>query len=98
MRAFITGLQFLTTIRLWTESEWTPEGFGRSCTLFSLGGGTYRLSDGWRSSIAECLVTSSFAGSLASPFAVCYSPEDCTVTALWIAWTVCFQGAHQNEC
>lgn len=34
MRDFITGLQFLTTIRLWPETEWTPERFGRSVRYF----------------------------------------------------------------
>ena len=36
MRDFITGLQFLTIIRLWPETEWTPERFGRSVCYFPI--------------------------------------------------------------
>lgn len=44
MRAFITGLQFLTTIRLWPESTWTPEGFGRSVRYFPFVGAVIGLA------------------------------------------------------
>lgn len=36
MRDFITGLQFLTIIRLWPETEWSSERFGRSVRYFPL--------------------------------------------------------------
>lgn len=36
MRDFITGLQFLTTIRLWPETEWSAERFGCSVRYFPL--------------------------------------------------------------
>lgn len=36
MRDFITGLQFLTTIRLWPETEWSAERFGRSVRYFPI--------------------------------------------------------------
>lgn len=39
MQDFITGLQFLTRIRLWRETQWPPEQFGRSVKYFPLVGG-----------------------------------------------------------
>ena len=36
MRNFITGLQFLTIIRLWPETEWSPQRFGGSVPYFPL--------------------------------------------------------------
>ncbi|VBB05287.1 adenosylcobinamide-gdp ribazoletransferase [Lucifera butyrica] len=33
---FVTGLQFLTRLRIFAESEWSPERFGRSVRLFPL--------------------------------------------------------------
>lgn len=55
MRDFITGLQFLTTIRLWPETEWSSERFGRSVRYFPLIGavlgaviaGSYLLFSAW---------------------------------------------------
>ena len=43
MRDFITGLQFLTTIRLWPETEWSSERFGRSVRYFPLIGAVIGL-------------------------------------------------------
>jgi adenosylcobinamide-GDP ribazoletransferase len=43
MRDFITGLQFLTTIRLWPETEWSSERFGRSVRYFPLVGAVIGL-------------------------------------------------------
>ena len=39
MQNFITGLQFLTRIRVVGQSEWNPESFGRSVKFFPLVGG-----------------------------------------------------------
>jgi len=39
MKYFITGLQFLTRIHIYKESEWSPENFGRSVKFFPLIGG-----------------------------------------------------------
>lgn len=38
MRDFITGLQFLTRIRIFSEDNWTADSFGRSIKYFSLVG------------------------------------------------------------
>lgn len=38
MRDFITGLQFLTRIRIFPEDNWTADSFGRSIKYFSLVG------------------------------------------------------------
>ena len=38
MNDFITGLQFLTRIKLKEQQEWSPESFGRSVKYFSLVG------------------------------------------------------------
>lgn len=38
MRHFITGLQFLTRIRIFHEHEWLPESFGKSVKFFPLVG------------------------------------------------------------
>lgn len=43
MGDFITGLQFLTTIRLWPETEWSDERFGRSVRYFPLVGAVIGL-------------------------------------------------------
>lgn len=39
MQNFITGLQFLTRIRIAGQSQWQPESFGRSVKYFPLVGG-----------------------------------------------------------
>jgi len=39
MKNFITGLQFLTRIKIAKQSEWSPESFGRSVKFFPLVGG-----------------------------------------------------------
>lgn len=39
MKDFLTGLQFLTRIRVANQTEWTPESFGRSVKYFPLVGG-----------------------------------------------------------
>ncbi len=39
MQDFITGLQFLTRIRIARQTEWSPESFGRSVKFFPLIGG-----------------------------------------------------------
>jgi len=39
MKNFITGLQFLTRIKIAKQSEWSPESFGRSVKFFPLIGG-----------------------------------------------------------
>lgn len=39
MNDFLTGLQFLTRIRIANQNEWTPESFGRSVPYFPLVGG-----------------------------------------------------------
>lgn len=38
MKAFITGLQFLTRLRIYREEEWSAERFGRSVVYFPLVG------------------------------------------------------------
>lgn len=43
MRDFITGLQFLTIIRLWPETEWSSERFGRSVRYFPMVGAVIGL-------------------------------------------------------
>lgn len=40
---FITAFQFLTRIHLVTQSDWSPEGFGRSVKYFPLVGGIIGL-------------------------------------------------------
>jgi adenosylcobinamide-GDP ribazoletransferase len=35
---FITGLQFLTRLRIFSQTEWSPEGFGRSVKFFPIVG------------------------------------------------------------
>lgn len=39
MQNFITGLQFLTRIRVAGQSQWSPENFGRSVKFFPVVGG-----------------------------------------------------------
>ncbi|MEN6413632.1 MAG: adenosylcobinamide-GDP ribazoletransferase [Veillonellales bacterium] len=43
MKAFITGLQFLTRIRIANQTDWAPEEFGRSVKYFPLVGGVIGL-------------------------------------------------------
>ena len=43
MRAFIIGLQFLTRIHLFKETEWSDENFGKSVKYFPLIGGIIGL-------------------------------------------------------
>lgn len=43
MRAFIIGLQFLTRIHLFKETEWSDENFGKSVKYFPMIGGVIGL-------------------------------------------------------
>jgi len=43
MQHFITGLQFLTRIRLVNQTEWSPESFGRSVKYFPIVGSVLGL-------------------------------------------------------
>lgn len=69
MRGFITALQFLTIIKIWPETTWTPANFTKSVPYFPLVGaviglvlaGFYELAYGWlpASILATMLVISS---------------------------------------
>lgn len=75
---FITGLQFLSRIRIWPQTSWTEESFSKSVKWFALVGLCIGLGDGFVWWIAHSFFPSlAFAGILiCSHFfwagAICY--------------------------
>ncbi len=84
MNDFITGLQFLTRIRLVNQSEWSPESFGRSVKYFPLIGAVIGM--------VLALLNQIIDGYL--PLLGIYIPQHVAATVLIIALVIISGALH----
>ncbi|GBG54837.1 adenosylcobinamide-GDP ribazoletransferase [Sporomusaceae bacterium FL31] len=86
MQDFITGLQFLTRIRIINQTEWLPEKFGRSVKYFPLVGAVLGIVLAFIAHLLQSLL----------PSAGIYVPPH-VIAALMLALTIILSGGLQCD-
>lgn len=86
MQDFITGLQFLTRIKLVNQTDWSPEKFGRSVKYFPLVGAV----------LGMVLAFAAYALNSLLPLSGIYLPPH-IVAAVLLAFTIALSGGIQCD-
>jgi len=86
MQDFITGLQFLTRIKLVNQTDWSPEKFGRSVKYFPLVGAV----------LGMVLAFAAYALTSLLPLIGIYLPPH-IVAAVLLAFTIALSGGIQCD-
>lgn len=86
MHDFITGLQFLTRIRIINQTEWSPERFGRSVKYFPLVGAVLGLLLSFSAHLLQSLL----------PAVGIYVPPH-LIAAILLALTIILSGGLQCD-